>query len=100
MYSMGFCNDCAPMKAAMSVPLRCTSGIRPGFASAPSRRSLMGISVGHFMSTPPSSLGKASTGKLSTRPPDSTPRMEEHQPYSLNEQLMLTAMAYAELAHE
>ena len=43
-------------------------------------RSLMAISVGHFISTPPSSLGNACTGRPSTRPPDSTPRIVVHQP--------------------
>lgn len=62
-------------------------------ASSASRRSLMAISVGHFMSTPPSSLGKVWHGRFSTAPPDSTPRMAVHQPNSLNERLMLAAMA-------
>ena len=43
-------------------------------------RSLMAISVGHFMSTPPSSVGNVCAGKFSTAPPDSTPRMDVHQP--------------------
>ena len=54
---------------------------------------VMAISVGHFMSTPPSSVGKVCAGRPSTAPPDSMPRMREHQPYSLNERLMLTAIA-------
>ena len=81
------------MNAAVSVFLRWISGIRPQLASSASRRSLMAISVGHFMSTPPSSLGNMCSGRPSTAPPDSTPRMEEHQPYSLNERLMFTAIA-------
>src|SRR6185312_10036359 len=52
-------------------------------------------SVGHFISTPPSSVGNECTGKPSTVPPDSMPRIREHQPYSLNERLMFTAMAKA-----
>jgi hypothetical protein len=40
----------------------------------------MAISVGHFMSTPPSSEGKVWVGRSSTAPPDSTPRIEVHQP--------------------
>src|SRR6185369_18006671 len=99
-YSVGFCSDCAPMKAAVSEFLRWMSGMKPQPASSASRRSLMAISVGHFMSTPPSSLGNVCTGKPSTVPPDSTPRMDEHQPYILNERLMFTAIAYAEFAQE
>ena len=41
----GFCSECAPMKAANSVPLRCTSGMKPFCASSASRRSLSAISV-------------------------------------------------------
>ncbi len=81
------------MKAAKSEFLRCTSGMKPFFASSASRRSLMAISVGHFMSTPPSSVGNVCTGSPSTAPPDSTPRMREHQPYILNDRVMLVAMA-------
>ena len=86
------------MKAAISEFLRWINGMKPAFASSSSRRSLIAISVGHFMSTPPSSLGKVCTGRPSTAPPDSTPRMRVHQPYSLNARLMLTAIANAELA--
>ena len=41
---------------------------------------LMAISVGHFISTPPSSVGKAWTGRFSTAPPDSIPLILEHHP--------------------
>ncbi len=68
------------------------------FESSASRRSEMAISVGHFMSTPPSSVGNVWQGRLSTVPPDSTPRISEHQPYALNERLMFTPIAYAALA--
>jgi hypothetical protein len=68
------------MKAATSEFLRCTSGMKPFLASSASRRSLIAISVGHFMSTPPSSDGKVCAGRFSTAPPDSTPRIEVHQP--------------------
>ena len=81
------------MKAAKSEFLRCTSGMKPFLASSASRRSLMAISVGHFMSTPPSSVGKVWVGRFSTAPPDSTPRMDVHQPYCLNERLMFTPIA-------
>jgi hypothetical protein len=81
------------MKAAKSLFLRCTSGMKPFLASSASRRSSMAISVGHFMSTPPSSVGKLWVGRLVTAPPDSMPRMREHQPYCLNERLMLVAIA-------
>src|ERR1700676_517205 len=99
VYWKGFCNDCAPMNAATSVFLRWISGIMPTFASSASRRSLMAISVGHFISTPPSSLGKVWTGNPSTAPPDSTPRMDEHHPYILKDRLILTAIAYAAFDH-
>ena len=66
--------------------------MKPFFASSASRRSLIAISVGHFMSTPPSSVGKVCAGSLRPTPPDSMPRMREHQPYSLNERLMFTAI--------
>src|SRR6516225_5042922 len=87
------------MNAAKSEFLRCTSGMKPFLASSASRRSEIAISVGHFMSTPPSSVGNECTGKPSTAPPDSMPRIREHQPYILNERLMLVAIAYAALAH-
>jgi hypothetical protein len=45
------------------------------------------------MSTPPSSVGKVWTGSPSTAPPDSIPRMREHQPYSLYERVMFVAIA-------
>ncbi len=92
-YSSGLASDCAPMNAAMSLFLRCTTGISPILSSSAERRSVIAISVGHFMSTPPSSVGKVCVGRPSTAPPDSTPRMRVHQPYSLNERLMLTAIA-------
>ncbi len=68
------------MKAAKSVFFLCSSGMKPFFASSASRRSEMAISVGHFMSTPPSSVGKVCAGRPCTSPPDSTPRIREHQP--------------------
>ena len=86
------------MKAAKSLFLRWISGIKPALASSASRRSAIDTSVGHFMSMPPSSVGKLWVGRFSTAPPDSMPRIREHQPYSLNERLMLVAMAYAALA--
>ena len=67
--------------------------MKPFLASSASRRSLIEISVGHFMSTPPSSVGKVCVGRFSTAPPDSTPRIEVHQPYCLNERLMFTPIA-------
>src|SRR6478752_7903563 len=87
------------MKAAKSVFFLWISGMKPLLASSASRRSLMPISVGHVMSTPPSSVGKVCVGKPSTAPPASMPRMREHQPYILYERLMLTAIAYAEFDH-
>ena len=81
------------MNAAKSEFFLWMSGMKPFFASSASRRSLMAISVGHFMSTPPSSVGKVCVGRPSTEPPDSMPRMREHQPYILKERLMLTAIA-------
>src|SRR3569833_3985924 len=94
-YTPGFCSDCAPMKAAKSEFFLWMSGMKPFLADSASRRSLMAIAVGHFMSTPPSSVGKACVGRPSTEPPDSMPRMREHQPYSLNERLMFIAFVLA-----
>ena len=82
------------MNAAKSEFLRWTSGMKPFLASSASRRSLIAISVGHFMSTPPSSVGNVCTGRSfdHARP---TPRRGcvVHHPYSLNERLMLVAIA-------
>src|SRR5881275_2188963 len=71
--------------------------MKPQSANSFSRRSVIPISVGHFMSTPPSSVGKECTGRPSTMPPDSAPRMRAHQPYILNERVMLVAIEYAAL---
>ena len=79
------------MKAALSVFLRCTIEMRPAFDNSASRRSVIAISVGHFRSTPPSSVGKVCVGRLSTSPPDSTPRIRTVQPYSLKARLMFVA---------
>src|SRR5882672_5561821 len=49
--------------------------------------------VGDCKSTPPSSVGKVWVGKFSTSPPDWTPRIRTHQPYSLKARLMLAAIA-------
>src|SRR5690348_8808129 len=68
--------------------------MKPFLASSASRRSVIAISVGHFMSTPPSSVGNVCTGSPSTAPPPSTPRMHEHHPYILNDRLMFVAIAY------
>src|SRR3984893_3457589 len=87
------------MNAAVSECLRWSSAIKPFLASSASRRSLIAISVGHFMSTPPSSVGKVCVGSPSMAPPDSTPRLREHHPHSLNEQVMWWAFAYDEFAH-
>ncbi len=92
-YSWGFCSDWPLMKAAKSEFLRWIIDRKPFFESSASRRSEMAISVGHFMSTPPSSDGKLCVGRFSTAPPDSMPRIREHQPYDLNERLTLTAIA-------
>ena len=81
------------MNAAKSEFFRCTNGMKPFFASSASRRSLIAISVGHFWSTPPSSVGNVWLGSPSTAPPDSTPRIDEHQPNCLNERLMFAAIA-------
>ena len=55
--------------------------------------------TGYQVSTPPSSVGKVCAGNPSTAPPDSTPRIREHQPYILNERLMFTAMANLSTSH-
>src|SRR5215472_8463977 len=92
-YAFGLNNDWAPMKVARSVFLRWISGINPALASSASRRSVIAISVGHLRSTPPSSVGNVCEGRFSTSPPDCTPRMRAHQPYSLNARLMLAPIA-------
>ena len=81
------------MNAAKSEFFLWISGMKPFLASSASRLSVIAISVGHFMSTPPSSVGKVWTGSPSTAPPDSIPRMREHQPYSLYERVMFVAIA-------
>ena len=81
------------MNAAKSEFFLWISGMKPFLASSASRRSLIAISVGHFMSTPPSSVGKVRVGSPSTAPPDSMPRMRVHQPYSLKARVMLVAIA-------
>src|SRR3546814_13674100 len=76
------------MKAAKSVFFLWISGMNPFFASSASRRSLIAISVGNFMSTPPSLVGKVCAASPSTTPPDTTPPMREQQPYGLNARLI------------
>src|SRR5207244_3086761 len=77
----GCCQDWSPMNTAKSRFLLCKSGRRPRLDSSYSRRSEMAISVGHFMATSPSSVGKVCTGSPSTLPPPSTPRVRAIQPY-------------------
>jgi hypothetical protein len=81
------------MKAAKSEFFLWISGMKPFFASSASRRSLIAISVGHFIATPPSSVGKVKAGRPSTAPPLSMPRMRVVQPYSLNARVMLVPIA-------
>ena len=69
------------MNTAKSRFLLCKSGRKPRLDSSNSRRSEMAISVGHFMATSPSSVGKVCTGSPSTLPPPSTPRVRAIQPY-------------------
>ena len=79
------------MKAAKSVFFLCSSGMKPFFASSASRRSEMAISVGHFMSTPPSSVGKVCAGlHLAAGLDAADPRAPAVE---LEERLMLTAIA-------
>src|SRR5438046_7899538 len=68
--------------AAFAVPLQCTKGTNPWSAISFSRRSVMGVSLGHFIATSPSSVLKECTGSPSTSPPLSTPRIVAHQPRS------------------
>src|SRR5450830_2177918 len=82
LYLRLFCADCAPKKAAYDVFLQCTSEMKPRSDSSFSRRSVIATSAGHFSATSPSSVLKVWVGRLSTRPPPSTPRMAAHQPNS------------------
>jgi hypothetical protein len=92
-YAFGFWADCTLKKAAFGVPFWWTSGAKPRSASSFSRRSVIGVSVGHFMASSPASVRKLCTGRPSTRPPLSTPRMEAHQPYMANACVTLLASA-------
>src|SRR5262245_27012917 len=98
-YLTGFCVDWAPMKAAKSLPLQWMSGRKPRSDSSFSRRSVMPISVGHFMATSPSSVGNVCTGSPSTLPPPSTPRVLAIQPYFENASVIRVAYAQAEPIH-
>src|SRR5437588_5082447 len=98
-YCFGFWHDCAHMKTAKSRFLLCNSGKKPRFDSSNSRRSEMAISVGHFMATSPSSVGKVWTGKPSTLPPPSTPRLRAIQPYLATASVIRVAYAQAEFIH-
>src|SRR5688572_31486406 len=98
-YTFGFCDDCTLKNAAFGVPLQCTSGTKPRSASSFSRRSVIGVSVGHFIATSPASVRKLCTGSPSTSPPLSTPRMVAHQPYLLNAWVTRAPNAHALLPH-
>src|SRR6185295_17678578 len=98
-YTFAFCADCTEKKAAFGVPLQCTSGAKPRSASSFSRRSVIGVSVGHFISTSPESVRKLCTGRPSTSPPLSTPRIVAHQPYLLNACVTRAPSAQALLPH-
>jgi hypothetical protein len=79
-YSKGFCSDCAPMNAAKSRVLameqRHEAVLRQlRLAPVADRRS----PVGHFMSTPPSSVGNVWTAALH-RTPRLHAAMREHHP--------------------
>ena len=98
-YFFGFCVDCTLKNAAFAVPLQCTSGTNPWSASSFSRRSVIGVSLGHFIATSPSSVLKECTGSPSTSPPLSTPRIVAHQPYVANALVMRTPSAQAAFPH-
>src|SRR6266511_444614 len=59
----------------------------------------MGLSVGHFIATSPSSDLKEWTGSPSTSPPLSTPRIVAHQPYVAKALVTRTPSAHAALPH-
>ena len=98
-YVFGFCADWTLKKAALSVPLQCTSGTKPRSASSFSRRSEIGVSVGHFMAMSPDSVLKLWTGRPSTSPPLSTPRIVAHHPKRANDCVIRDASAQAAPAH-
>src|SRR5262245_7316567 len=58
LYFFGLLHDCAPKKAASSWFLQCISGMKPRLENSFSRRSVIGISVGHLSATSPSSVEK------------------------------------------
>src|SRR5712691_8711222 len=99
-YFFGFCEDCTLKNAAFAVPLQCTSGTNPRSASSFSRRSEIGVSVGHFMATSPDSVLKLCTGRPSTSPPLSTPRMVAHQPYVANALVIRAPSDHAAFAQQ
>src|SRR5437762_11923757 len=74
-YFFGFWVDCTLKNAAFAVPLQCTRGANPRSASSFSRRSVIGVSVGHFIATSPESVLNEWTGRPSTSPPLSTLRI-------------------------
>src|SRR5947207_3327674 len=73
--------------------------MKPRLDSSNSRRSEMAISVGHFMAIEPSSVGKVWTGRPSTLPPPSTPRVRAIQPYFEYASVMRVAYAQAAFIH-
>ena len=92
-YSVGFCSDCAPMNAAKSRVLPVDQrhqAVLGELRLAP----VADGDLGRALHVDAAVVGREGVrGRPSTAPPDSTPRMREHQPYSLNERLMLTAIA-------
>src|SRR5215216_1522092 len=98
-YCLGSCADCTLKNAALSVFFWWTSGTKPRSASSFSRRSVMGTSVGHFMATSPESVLKLCTGRPSTSPPLSTPRMQAHQLYWAKALVTRAPSAHAAFPH-
>src|SRR5438094_7144292 len=98
-YLTAFWQLVADMNAAKSRPLQWMSDRNPSFSSSCSRRSVMAISVGHFMATCPSSVGNVWTGSPSTLPPPSTPRVRAIHPYLSNASVTRVAYAHAAFIH-
>jgi len=93
-YSKGFCSDWAPMNGrevgVLPVHQRHEPVLRQFRLAAVADRDLgRALHVGRRRRP----VGNVWVGSPSTAPPDSMPRIREHQPYILKDPVMLTAMA-------
>ena len=88
----GFCTELAEKKAALSLPLRMVSEMKPCSASSYSRRSETSTSVGILVCSCPMD-SKLCSGRSSTAPPDCGPMMFGHQRYLPKESVRRVANA-------